>query len=121
MKTTLSTQAYRWREDLGDGSTREHVGRIVLARQFFAGDDSNDYFMEYAISSSDGVNDCDMLDDADQVLVQHAHTRELEFVEFGKLTPYPSEPIPEPSASAWHSSVAEPYVSTRHGKSGLEQ
>jgi len=30
------------------------------------------------------------------ILVAHSHTRELEFVEFSKLSPYPSSPIPQP-------------------------
>ena len=32
----------------------------------------------------------------ERVLVAHSHTRELEFVPWDSLSPYPSEPIPTP-------------------------
>jgi hypothetical protein len=32
----------------------------------------------------------------EMVLVAHSYTRELEFVEFGKLSDYPASPIPQP-------------------------
>jgi hypothetical protein len=30
------------------------------------------------------------------VLVAHSYTRELEFIEYGRLSPYPASPISEP-------------------------
>lgn len=56
-----------------------HVGKIVLANgQHIIGRDDK------------GMNG--------SVLVAHACTRELEFVSYAALKPYPESPIEEPSA-----------------------
>jgi hypothetical protein len=45
----------------------------------------------------DEHNDCiGHQDDPNMVLVAHSFTRELEFVAWHKLSPYPAEPIPQP-------------------------
>lgn len=35
--------------------------------------------------------------ESESVLVAHGCTRELEFVQFSKISDYPSSPIPEPT------------------------
>lgn len=79
MKTTLSTQAYQWTDD--DGAL--HVGRLVV----------DEYDREIR-------RDCETVPPSPVcytcTLIRHAHTGELEFVPWGKLSVYPSEEIPTP-------------------------
>ena len=76
MKCEFSPQAYQWRD--GDA---HHVGRKVT-------------YCEKPIEATNGITSYS--DEYDMVLMSHSHTRELEFVRFGDLRPYPSEPIPTP-------------------------
>lgn len=71
MKLTYSPHPYQWH----DGN-QHHVGVMVL-------DSHNDTIWHP--------------DDPDVVLMAHSHTRELEFVRYGDLKPYPSEPITQPT------------------------
>jgi hypothetical protein len=67
------TETVQWQD--GDAL---HVGKIVKAGgQHIIGRDSH---------GSNGT-----------ILVAHSYTRELEFVSYAALKPYPSEPIPEPT------------------------
>jgi hypothetical protein len=76
MKCTYSTQAYQWHD--GD---QHHVGVMVMHRT-------------KTIESERGITSFN--DSDDLVLMAHSHTRELEFVRYGDLKPYPSEPITNP-------------------------
>lgn len=82
MKLTYSKQAYQWPGGVGllvieapsDG--RNHTGTLVITE---AG-------LSYTI---------DVKPD-ERVLLAHSHTRDLEFVRYGELKPYPAELIPQP-------------------------
>lgn len=73
MRVAYSKQVYQW-----PGG----VGLIVLA--------------EGQVITNDGVRFADECSFGTLVLVAHSHTRELEFVGYGFLKDYPSEPIPQP-------------------------
>jgi hypothetical protein len=78
MKCSYSPTPYQWH----DGN-QHHVGVMV-------------HNEEFAITRF-GILNRDYLAASVSVLMAHSHTRELEFVKYGLLKPYPSEPIPEPS------------------------
>lgn len=81
MKCEFSEQPYQWQ----DGEAW-HVGRLVQTAPGMV------------ITFTDGPMVAEFIDlDSESVLVRHLHTNELEFVEWGKLSPYPSSPIPEPT------------------------
>jgi hypothetical protein len=70
MKCRYSTEAYQWH----DGN-QHHVGVMVKHQ-----------WGPVSISP-----DNELL-----VLMSHSHTRELEFVKYSDLKPYPASPIPQP-------------------------
>jgi hypothetical protein len=80
MKTTLSSPC-QWQSDDGAWS----IGRMVL-------DETGRY-----VTASLGVLFEYQVSPFTLVLVCHSHTSELEFVPFGKLAKYPSEPIESPA------------------------
>lgn len=84
MKCEYSTQAYQWEVTSEDGSHCWGTGVLVLAGC-------------NCIASRCGA--VVWPKDTDFVLVAHSYTRELEFVEFGKLQKYPpnGQKIEEPS------------------------
>lgn len=84
MKCEYSTQAYQWEVTSEDGSHCWGTGVLVLAGF-------------NCIASRCGA--VVWPKDTDFVLVAHSYTRELEFVEFGKLQKYPTngQKIEEPS------------------------
>jgi hypothetical protein len=78
MKLTYSPTPYQWH----DGN-QHHVGVMV-------------HCGEFAITYGSGVLNRDYLACSISVLMAHSHTRELEFVKYSDLKPYPSSPIPQP-------------------------
>lgn len=83
MKLTYSPHPCQWH----DGN-QHHVGVMVLGEW----EDGNPIAV-----TNNGRGYVSHLQSDDLVQVAHSHTRELEFVEYGKLSPYPSEPIPQPT------------------------
>jgi hypothetical protein len=77
MKTKYG-KAVQWR----DGEA-ELTGVLVLVGEQYV--------------SAFGLRFEDQLDKYSRILVAHSYTRELEFIEFGKLSDYPASPIPEPT------------------------
>jgi hypothetical protein len=79
MKLTYSPTPYQWH----DGN-QHHVGLMALVG-------SNGRAITF--TGNFRVRD---LNEDDWALMSHSHTRELEFVKYGLLKPYPSSPIPQP-------------------------
>jgi hypothetical protein len=77
MKLTYSPTPYQWH----DGN-QHHVGVMVM-------DVTGHY-----ITRENGFMPA--VGGRDTVLMAHSHTRELEFVLYSSLSPYPSSPIPQP-------------------------
>jgi hypothetical protein len=80
MKLEYGKQAYQWPGGVG----------VMVLGAWHDG--------EQVAITTEGRGYLSMLRSVDQVLVAHSHTRELEFIAWGSLTPYPSEPIPEPGS-----------------------
>lgn len=83
MKCSFSEQPYQWQD--GDAW---HVGNLVLF---------NASGLPEAIDWEEGIVLIGDLTSRHCVLVRHVHTNTVEFVQWGKLSPYPSSPIPEPT------------------------
>lgn len=83
MKTQYSEQAYQWEGTSEDGSPCWGTGVLVLT--------------DGLLITNNGIRTPHEIHHTRPVLVAHSHTRELEFVEFGKLQKYPQSPIPEPT------------------------
>lgn len=77
MKCQLSEQAYQWKND--DGSYG--VGKLVQT-------DACTSICTFGMTES--------LYPDYRVLIASSYTRELEFIEFGKLSQYPASPIEQP-------------------------
>lgn len=83
MKLELSKDAWQWPGGVGvmvieaPSEGRNHTGTLVIT------DSGPLYLID--------------VDADDRVLMAHSHTRELEFVRYGDLTPYPSSPIESPT------------------------
>ena len=82
MKLEYGTQAYQWPGGVGvlvieaPSEGRNHTGTLAV--------------------TSSGLWYMIDIQPNEKILVAHSHTRELEFVRWGDLKPYPSEPIPNP-------------------------
>ena len=76
MKCNLSEAAYKWH----DGE-QWHVGKLVMAIH------PDDHDCKMFVSEDCGVLGLAPME-TELIQVQHSHTRELEFVEWGKLSVY---------------------------------
>jgi hypothetical protein len=92
MKCTLSTQSYQWQN--ADGSYG--VGKLVEVEAPDGDCENMQVWERHGI-----YHHADAFPE-DRVLIAHSHTRELEFVEFGRLQPYgpPGSPaMPQPTTT----------------------
>lgn len=82
MKCTYSPESYQWQN--ADGSFG--VGKLVETEE------------NGIVTARHGYTPKPPMP-IDRVLIAHSHTRELEFIEFGKLSPYPPDgkPISQPT------------------------